>query len=150
MSQGVGCGLGLGISFVPLVSALTISFPRHQLPLAMGIVLSGAGLGGVIFPISTSFFLFTRSSLTTFIQCSSGSILKLNNHSAILISQQLNSRLLAQHSFGNSVRASAYISLGCLLLANVLIRTNTPVRNLKRPTLASLFSDPAYVFMMTG
>jgi len=50
LSQGVGMGIGLGLTFVPTVS-LTVHHFRRRKVLATGIVMSGSSLGAVIFPI---------------------------------------------------------------------------------------------------
>ncbi|KAF9008313.1 major facilitator superfamily domain-containing protein [Cyathus striatus] len=50
LSQGVGMGLGLSLLFLPSMSAIGRHFRRRR-ALAMGIAVSGASFGGIVWPI---------------------------------------------------------------------------------------------------
>ncbi|KAJ7159840.1 major facilitator superfamily domain-containing protein [Mycena crocata] len=50
LTQGVGLGLGLGLTFLPALGLATQQFSRRR-GLAIGIMTSGASIGGIIFPI---------------------------------------------------------------------------------------------------
>jgi predicted MFS family arabinose efflux permease len=60
LSQGVGMGLGMGLMFIP---ALTVSshYFRIKRSLAMGIVIAGSSLGGVVYPVLLN-NIFQRTS----------------------------------------------------------------------------------------
>ena len=53
LSQGVGMGLGVGLTFVPTLSNIAHHFYDRK-ALATGIALSGSSTGALIFPISES------------------------------------------------------------------------------------------------
>ncbi|KAF5344496.1 hypothetical protein D9758_014154 [Tetrapyrgos nigripes] len=50
LSQGVGMGFGLGLTYIPTMSVLRHYF-KARLGLATGLAASSAGLGGIVFPI---------------------------------------------------------------------------------------------------
>ncbi|KAJ7127972.1 MFS general substrate transporter [Mycena epipterygia] len=50
LSQGVGMGIGLGITFVPAASVVVHHFAKRR-GLALGVALSGAAVGSTIFPL---------------------------------------------------------------------------------------------------
>ncbi|GBE85712.1 Aspyridones efflux protein [Sparassis crispa] len=50
LAQGVGMGIGLGLTFLPSLSIVSHHFRRRR-ALAVGIVVSGASAGGIVFPI---------------------------------------------------------------------------------------------------
>ncbi|KIP07467.1 hypothetical protein PHLGIDRAFT_118048 [Phlebiopsis gigantea 11061_1 CR5-6] len=60
LSQGLGIGLGMGIIFLPSLSISSHYF-RARRSLAMGIVIAGASMGGVIWPIMLN-HLFSDSA----------------------------------------------------------------------------------------
>nr|POE65296.1 aspyridones efflux protein apdf [Quercus suber] len=51
LAQGVGYGLGSGLVYVPALAFVTSSFPPKTRPYAVGVLTSGAGLAGVLYPI---------------------------------------------------------------------------------------------------
>jgi len=59
-SLGICVGLGSGTFYVPSLALVAVYFPARTRPLATGIAATGAGVGGVVYPI-----LF-RSLLTRF------------------------------------------------------------------------------------
>jgi len=50
LSQGVGMGVGLGLTFLPSISIVSHHFKKRR-ALATGIVVSGSSAGGILFPI---------------------------------------------------------------------------------------------------
>lgn len=50
LAQGVVTGIGLGLLFTPALTLVPTYFHRHRV-LAVGVASSGAGLGGVLYPI---------------------------------------------------------------------------------------------------
>ncbi|KAJ7149050.1 MFS general substrate transporter [Mycena crocata] len=50
LSQGVGMGIGLGLTFVPTLS-ITVHYFNKRRGLASGVALSGSALGATVFPI---------------------------------------------------------------------------------------------------
>jgi len=109
LSQGVGMGIGLGLTFVPTVS-LTVHHFRRRRVLATGIVMSGSSLGAVVFP------------------------LMINN-------------LIETIGFPKTVRASAFIVLGMLVIGNSIMRTSYKKIPTDREQLdiKSFFIDLPYI-----
>ncbi|KAF8154611.1 major facilitator superfamily domain-containing protein [Crassisporium funariophilum] len=60
LSQGVGMGLGMGMMFLPSLT-ITSHYFRVKRSLAMGIVIAGSSLGGVIYPVLLN-NIFQRTS----------------------------------------------------------------------------------------
>ncbi|KAJ7730873.1 major facilitator superfamily domain-containing protein [Mycena maculata] len=56
-AQGVGLGVGLGLTFLPALGVAAHHFSRRR-GLAIGIMTSGASIGGIIFPILLNRLLF--------------------------------------------------------------------------------------------
>jgi MFS family permease len=50
LAQGVGLGIGLGCMFLPATSVISHWF-QHKRAYAVGIVIGGSSIGGVVFPI---------------------------------------------------------------------------------------------------
>lgn len=50
LAQGIATGIGLGLLFTPALTLVPTYFRRHRV-LAVGVASSGAGLGGVLYPI---------------------------------------------------------------------------------------------------
>ncbi|KAJ7186746.1 major facilitator superfamily domain-containing protein [Mycena filopes] len=59
LTQGVGMGFGLGLTFLPALGVAAHHFSRRR-GLAMGIMTSGASVGGIVFPIMLNHLLFRR------------------------------------------------------------------------------------------
>ncbi|KAJ4469280.1 MFS general substrate transporter [Lentinula aciculospora] len=115
LSQGLAAGLGAGLVYV-LVLAVQSHHWRRFRPVAMGSVITGSSVGGIIFPIM------------------------LNN-------------LIANPNVGFAwgVRASAFVCLGLLIVANILMTANPPkTRKADPPKLSVLFTDGAYIFGVLG
>jgi len=117
LAQGVGMGLGSGMLLVSAQSVQGHHF-RKRRAMALGIVFSGTGLGGVIYPIMLN---------------------RLFNGSA---------------GFAWGVRASAFLSLGLLVIANCIMSTRLPSAKNRPPgpklTLKPIVTDPAYLTLVAG
>ncbi|KAL7423460.1 hypothetical protein Q5752_001040 [Cryptotrichosporon argae] len=50
LAQGIGCGIGIGILFLPALSILSQFFMRRR-AFAMGIAVTGSSIGGICLPI---------------------------------------------------------------------------------------------------
>ncbi|KAK7046836.1 MFS general substrate transporter [Favolaschia claudopus] len=50
LAQGVGMGIGMGILFLPCISAAAHYFKRRR-GLAMGVMISGSSVGAIVYPI---------------------------------------------------------------------------------------------------
>ncbi|KAJ7280356.1 major facilitator superfamily domain-containing protein [Mycena rebaudengoi] len=59
LAQGVGLGIGLGLTFLPALSVAAHHFSRRR-GLAMGIMTCGASIGGIIFPIMLNNLMVNR------------------------------------------------------------------------------------------
>ena len=60
LCQGVGMGIGAGLIYVPALAIQAHHF-RQRRALAMGIVVTGAAIGGVVFPIMLNQLFDERS-----------------------------------------------------------------------------------------
>jgi MFS family permease len=50
LAQGIGCGIGVGLLFLPAISILSQYFFRRR-ALAIGIAVTGSSIGGICLPI---------------------------------------------------------------------------------------------------
>jgi MFS family permease len=50
LAQGVGCGIGIGILFLPSISVVSQYFFKRRAA-AIGIVVTGSSIGGICLPI---------------------------------------------------------------------------------------------------
>jgi len=110
LSQGVGMGIGLGLTFIPTVAITSHHFFRKR-ALASGISLSGSAVGAIVFPIMLN-------------------------------------QLLQRMSFGEAVRASAYLVLGSVVIGNLLMRTRAPSGQKEPPPIAEFFREPSYLILI--
>ncbi|KAJ3925839.1 MAG: MFS general substrate transporter [Lentinula lateritia] len=115
LSQGLTAGIGAGLVYVPVMAVQT-HYWRRLRPVAMGIVITGSSVGGIIFPIMLNRLI-------------------------------TNPRV----GFAWGVRASAFVCLGLLIIANVLMTANPPkTQKPDPPKLTVLFTDTAYIFGILG
>ncbi|KAH9919143.1 major facilitator superfamily domain-containing protein, partial [Fomitopsis serialis] len=89
LAQGIGMGIGGGLMLVPALS-LQGHYWKRRRGMALGLVLTGSGCGGIIYPIMLN-HLFNGST-----------------------------------GFHWGVRASAFLTLGLLVLAQFVMRTRLP------------------------
>lgn len=131
LAQGIGMGLAMGALFTPTFGIIGHHFRAHQRGLAIGVANTGGSLGGVIYPIVVNNLLNGKTSFGT-----GGTA----------------------ESFRSSVRASAGLSAGLLLLANLLIREkgNSNDRDREKPEadgvayVMGFLKDPVYLLMCLG
>ncbi|RDB20144.1 Riboflavin transporter MCH5 [Hypsizygus marmoreus] len=110
LAQGPGMGIGAGFLYVPAM-AIQAHHWQNRRALAMGIVISGSSIGGIIFPI------------------------------------MLNQLFKGSVGFEWGVRASGFLCLGLLLLANILMTTNPAVAGQakQKPDILGLLTDVPYM-----
>ncbi|CAL1703508.1 unnamed protein product [Somion occarium] len=114
LSQGVGVGLGSGLIFLPSLSVQAHHWKERR-ALAMGIVMTGASVGGIVHPIMHN-QLFHGST-----------------------------------GFTWTVRASAFMTLGLLVIANCLMTTRLPPKkNAPKPPIGEVFSNRAFMIVAVG
>jgi hypothetical protein len=71
LTQGVGVGLSIGITYIPGMGVVSQHFQRHR-AIAMGIATSGSALGGLIHPIVVNQLLQTRLGFAGTVKVSAG------------------------------------------------------------------------------
>lgn len=119
LAQGLAAGLGLGITFIPIIGVIPHWFKRRR-ALATGIVVSGSSVGGICFPIMLN-------------------------------------KLFASIGYAKGVRASGYIILGCMILANILVKPRIPGRKYRpahmqfpAPDMKAILRHDAYWATIAG
>lgn len=130
LSQGIGMGIGAGILFVPAM-AIQAHHWRRRRPLAIGVVTAGTGF-------STSF----SQAQYTDIASKGASI------GGIVFPIMLNQLLNGSVGFAWGVRASAFLVLGMLLAANLLMKDNpaiTAITRERKQDVKALFFDIPYM-----
>ncbi|KAI0057047.1 MFS general substrate transporter [Artomyces pyxidatus] len=115
LSQGVGMGIGAGLLYIPAM-AVQAHHWRTKRALAMGVVISGSSLGGIVFPI------------------------------------MLNHLFSGTVGFAWGVRASAFLVLGSLVAANLLMTPRASITGSKapKPNIKSLLLDLPYMLTILG
>ncbi|THU98498.1 MFS general substrate transporter [Dendrothele bispora CBS 962.96] len=110
LAQGLGMGIGAGLLYVPAV-ALQSHHWRRRRALAMGIVVTGSSIGGIIFPI------------------------------------MLNQLFEGSTGFAWGVRASGFVVLGLLVIANLLMTENRPksAGPAPKPDMKAILTDTPYL-----
>jgi len=58
--------------------------------------------------------------------------------------------LIQRVSFGEAVRASGYLVLGCMIIGNLLMRTRYPKGANPPPPILSFFKEPSYLYVIAG
>ena len=116
-AQGFGMGIGGGLMLVPALS-LQGHYWKKRRGMALGLVLTGSGCGGIIYPI------------------------------------------MLNHLFGSStgfhwgVRASGFLTLGLLLLAQFLMHTRLPSAQNRppqpKPDILAVLTDPPFAISLLG
>ncbi|KAF5378130.1 hypothetical protein D9615_007571 [Tricholomella constricta] len=64
LAQGVGMGLGLAMTFLPVLTVVAHHFSRRR-GFAIGIMTSGASIGGIVFPIMLNKLIFGPQGFAT-------------------------------------------------------------------------------------
>lgn len=114
LSQGVGLGVGAGLLYVPAVAVQAHHWKRRR-AFAMGVVVTGSSLGGIIFPI------------------------------------MLNRLFQSSVGFEWGARASAFVVLGLLIMANLLMSDNPAVKGGgEKPVLKNILTDIPFMLSSFG
>jgi len=116
----------------------------YQVFLSQGVGM-GLGLGLLFLPTLaiTSHHFQKRRALVVGISLSGSAI------GAIIFPIMLNQLLLVKGmSFGSSVRATAYLVLGLLIIGNLLMRTRYPPGKKEPPPIAEFFREPSYLLLI--
>jgi len=114
----------------------------YQVFLSQGVGL-GLSLGMVWVPAVTivSHHFQKRRALAIGIVLSGSAV------GAVIFPIMLN-QLLQRMSFGEAVRATAYLILGAVFLGNLLIRTRPPAGPKPRPPIGEFFKERSYLLLM--
>lgn len=132
LAQGVCSGIGIGNLFLPAISVLAQHFHRRR-ALATGVAVIGSSIGGVTFPI---------------MRVPSSPPLVLT-----LTVQKAQSPLNGVAGFADGVRASAYLVLGCLVLAQFLMSTRYSELGITakaKPGIGRIFADRVFQLSTAG
>ncbi|KZT67592.1 MFS general substrate transporter [Daedalea quercina L-15889] len=117
LAQGFGMGLGGGFMLVPALS-LQGHYWKKRRGMALGLVLTGSGCGGIIYPIMLN-HLFNGST-----------------------------------GFHWGVRASGFLTLGLLVLAQLVMHTRLPSAKDRppqpKPNILAVLADPPFAFSLLG
>ncbi|KAJ3479796.1 hypothetical protein NLI96_g8806 [Meripilus lineatus] len=114
LAQGVGTGLGAGLMYLPSV-AIQSQYWRQKRPMAMGIVMSGSSVGGIVYPI------------------------------------MFNNLLHGRADFAWATRATAFLNLGIVVLANILMIPRPPKTKPENKTpISKVLMDPPYVLFLAS
>ncbi|KAF8490866.1 major facilitator superfamily domain-containing protein [Gautieria morchelliformis] len=117
LTQGVGVGLGSGLIYLPSMVVQTHHW-RARRALAMGFVITGSSVGGIVYPI------------------------------------MLNHLFHGPVGFAWGVRASAFLNLGLLIMANLLMSGRHPSdkNQLEKPksNVQQILRDSPFILMVIG
>lgn len=134
LSQGIGMGIGAGILFVPAM-AIQAHHWRRRRPLAIGVVTAGTDFSTLFSPQYTDI-------------ASKGASI-----GGIIFPIMLNQLLNGSVGFAWGVRASAFLVLGILLAANLLMADNpaiTAITRERKQDVKALFVDVPYMLYIAA
>lgn len=159
LSQGIALGLGFGTLFLPAIGIVSHHFATRR-ALAVGIVVSGSSLGGVIFPVRKASMLsplpLCSQSDSTSRSCSTSSSMEALVLSGVSAPQQY----VPFHRPPSPLICSTvtevhgheqFMVLGCLLIANLIMSTRLPPRKERpphmqvKPNVKSILTDAPYL-----
>ncbi|CCM04654.1 uncharacterized protein FIBRA_06838 [Fibroporia radiculosa] len=133
LSQGVGMGLGSGLLLVPTMSAQAHHW-RKRRSLAMGIVMTGLQA-----------FPYSNRALESDRIIGSGV-------GGLIYPIMLNRLIYSKVGFAWGVRATAFLTLGLLIIANCTITTRLPSAKNRppgpKPDIKAILSDMPYVLVL--
>ncbi|KAK8845614.1 hypothetical protein IAR55_006330 [Kwoniella newhampshirensis] len=117
-----------------------------QTILAQGIGI-GIGIGGVYLPalsVATHYFQHRRALAL-------GIVVTGSSIGGICLPIMLNN-LIAKHGFKLAVQYTGYLLMGCLIVANCLMRTRLPPKHVSalKPSPKDMFSSVPYCFLVAG
>lgn len=152
LSQGIGAGLGAGITYVPSVAVVSHYFSKRR-ALAMTIVASGSSVGSVIHPIMLNHTLGTRLGFGNAVRASAGLVGGLLLVACLLMRTRIPThkkstggrKLLKKLS-----RDSAYISatLGFILSFALLASIDRPTVYYRLMTFTAGFYYPQFYLQL--
>lgn len=149
LAQAVLGGICLGLMFSTALAIVGHYFNARQ-GLALGIVMAGAALGGVIFPIALNRMLNDvglsfgcMSPISSEFRSMSVKHALKNN-----LRRQYTQRRMLMLRFAGSVRVCALIVLVLLAYANLTMKTRLPPT--KQPMDFSLMRRPVYILVAAG
>ncbi|KAH9913285.1 major facilitator superfamily domain-containing protein [Fomitopsis serialis] len=119
LAQGIGMGIGGGFMLVPALS-LQGHYWKKRRSMALGLVVTGSGCGGIIYPIMLNRLISGNSAI----------------------------------GFAWGVRASGFLTLGLLVIAQLLMRARVPGAKERgeqpKPNVWGALRDPSFVFTVFG
>ncbi|KZT66414.1 MFS general substrate transporter [Daedalea quercina L-15889] len=117
LSQGVGLGLASGLLLVPAQSVQAHHW-RHRRALAMGIVATGSGFGGIIYPIMLNQLIHSRVGFAWGVRATAFLTLGLLATACCIMTTQLPRRERPKVSILRILKDRAYVllSVGCFLV----------------------------------
>lgn len=130
LGQGVACGLGAGIAFIPAASSVSHWFKRRR-ALALGILATGSSFGGASL---ASLALYSGSSRLC---------------AGIIYPIMLN-HLFPRVGFGWTVRAAGFLTLAMLITAILTIRSRLPPRKVTKIFDFSPLREKAFLLVTLG
>ncbi|KAK7917668.1 hypothetical protein PG985_011276 [Apiospora marii] len=133
LSQGVCVGLGMGILYMPGLSVPS-SYFKAKKSVAVAIVATGAGTGGVVYPAMARQLLHTVGELFPTLQLQPDSGTDMPPITGLAW----------------TIRSMAFVTLFVAVLVNLLLRVRVPAR--RSGLLADLgaFKEPSYLFFVIG
>ncbi|KIM82760.1 hypothetical protein PILCRDRAFT_820057 [Piloderma croceum F 1598] len=112
LSQGLGMGIGAGMIYTPAMAVQAHHWKARR-SLAMGVVITGSSVGGIVYPI------------------------------------MLNNLFNSSVGFANGVRASAYLTMGLLIVANCLMsaKPRGDITGRPKAKLGDIFGDKPFLLV---
>ncbi|OSX62599.1 hypothetical protein POSPLADRAFT_1180728 [Postia placenta MAD-698-R-SB12] len=135
LSQGVGMGIGSGLMLVPAMSVQTHHWSKHR-SLAMGIVMTGQ-------TPHTSYFMGESND-----PCAGSGV------GGVIFPIMLNNMIYGRAGFAWAVRATAFLTLGLVIIANSVMTAPLPSVK-RRPSgsvseVKSIMTDRAFLLFLSG
>lgn len=132
LAQGLGLGIGAGILYIPALGVQAHHWKRHR-GLAMGVVVTGRQ---------------HRSSPSRLMQIIGVGSSMGGIFFPIMLNQLFKS---SEVGFEWGVRASAFLVLGILVIANLLISDNPSAKDdSEKPSLKNILTDVPYLLASFG
>lgn len=137
LSQGVGMGIGEGLMLVPALSVQAHHWKKRR-AMAMGLVFTGE--------LPAKHFALLAYSASTGSSCG-----------GIVYPIMLNQLFYGKVGFAWGVRAAAFLTLGCLVIANLTMSTRAPPNSGEggeaadtKVDLKGILTDPPFVVACAG
>ncbi|KAG6916838.1 hypothetical protein DXG01_005137 [Tephrocybe rancida] len=146
LAQSVGMGLGLALTFLPCIAVVSHHFERRR-SLAIGIMTSGASIGGLVFPIMLNKLIFGRQGFALGVRATAAIITGLLVIANMLVRTQPRALRAGEHrltirrvNLGTLFRDVSYMTfvVSGVLLALGILYPSTPNNNIPRFTYVYL------------